>query len=196
MAARNSSTVRKICIIVGVCLLVSAMAALIARQIGIRSAEEQAKEYVDIICSSIPAPVGTVPESRRDNKMPMLSVDESDFVGILELPRYESVLPVGAKWGNTDEYPCRFSGSVYDKTLKIGATSQKGQYDFYREISVGDSVFFTDVEGNRYSYSVTDICYESNADQATLDRKKSALTLFIKNLYGFDYIIIYCDVSI
>lgn len=196
MAARNSRTVRKICIIVGVCLLVSAMAALIARQIGIRSAEEQAKEYVDIIRSSIPAPVGTVPESRRDNTMPMLSVDESDFVGILELPRYESVLPVGAKWGNADEYPCRFSGSVYDKTLKIGATSQKGQYDFYREITVGDSVFFTDVEGNRYSYSVTDIRYESNADQATLDRKKSALTLFIKNLYGFDYIIIYCDVSI
>lgn len=52
----------------------------------------------------------------------------------------------------------------------IGATSQKGQYDFYRKISVNDIVVFTDVEGNRYTYTVTNLQYESHADQTILNR--------------------------
>ena len=78
--------------------------------------------------------------------------------------------------------------------MQIGGTSQKGQYDFYRDISVWDSVFFTDMEGNRFSYTVTDIRYEKNADQSTLQRKDASLTLFVKNVYAFEYILIYCDV--
>ena len=72
--------------------------------------------------------------------------------------------------------------------------SQKGQYDFYRDISVGDSAFFTDMEGNRFSYTVTDIRYEKNAAQSTLQCKDTSLTLFVKNVYAFEYVIIYCDV--
>ena len=79
--------------------------------------------------------------------------------------------------------------------MQIGATSQKGQYDFYREVSVGDSVFFTDMEGNRFSYTVMDIRYEKHADQAILQREDSALTLFVKNVYALEYIVIFCDTA-
>ena len=194
MKSINGNAVRKICVAAGICLLVSAIAALVVWQLGIHSSEKQAEYYVDTIRASIPNPQGAIPESRRDNSMSVLSIDGTDFVGILEIPSFGSVLPVGADWGRSSEYPCRFDGSVYDKTIKIGATSQKGQYDFYREISVGDSVLFTDAEGNRYSYSVKDIRYEDNADKSTLESKDSALTLFIKNEYSFEYIVVFCDV--
>ena len=126
--------------------------------------------------------------------MPALSIEGTDFIGILELPSHGSALPVCADWGKPSRYPCRFSGSIYDGSIQIGGTSQKGQYDFYREISVGDSLFFTDMTGNRYAYTVTAIRYETHADQDALAREDASLTLFIKNIYAFEYMIIFCDI--
>ena len=194
MMSRKNDVIRKILIVIGVCLLAAAIILLFAWQWNIHTSEQKAKEYVNVIRELIPEPQGAVPEERRDNTMSTLSIDGTDFVGILELPRFESVLPVCAEWGNPAKCPCRFSGSVYDRTMQIGGTSQKGQYDFYRDISVGDSVFFTDMEGNRFSYTVTDIRYEKNADQSSLQCKDTSLTLFVKNVYAFEYVIIYCDV--
>ena len=127
--------------------------------------------------------------------MPVLSLEGRDFIGLLEIPKFQSALPVGAKWENTIKYPCCFSGSIYDGTLQIGATTQNGQYDFYRDISVGDKVYFTDMEGNRFGLEVKDIRYSKHADQEALQRADGALTLFIKNIYAFEYIIITCDVA-
>lgn len=184
---------RKWLVPAGAVLLVVGLAVLLAWQWGIHRAAEKAQAYVSAICSVIPQPQGAAPEGRRENTMSVLSVDGKDFVGILELPGYGSKLPVGASWGDSGRYPCRFSGSIYDGSLCIGATSQKGQYDFYREISVGDSVLFTDMEGNRYSYQVADIRYVKHADQESLHRTEGMLTLFIKNVYAFEYMVVSCN---
>ena len=161
----------------------------------IDSAEKEAKHYVKTLKNLIPEPQNAVIEERRDNTMSVLNVDGIDFVGIIELPRYGSVLPVGDDWGKSSKYPCRFGGSIYNGTMKIGATTQKGQYDFYRELSVGDTVIFTDAEGNRYTLTVTGLRNEKHANGETLGREDAALTLFIKNIYSFEYLIVFCNVS-
>lgn len=180
---------------VGVGLLVVAAVAMFLWQRGIQTSQPKAEALVQTMRTLIPEPQSAVPEARRENTMAVLPVDGADFLGILELPAYNSALPVCATWGDTGQYPCRLSGSVYDRTLQIGATSQTGQYDFYRELSVGDAVFFTDVEGNRFSYEISHIRHESSADQTVLQREDAALTLFIQNLYGFEYIVIFCNTA-
>ena len=159
----------------------------------ISNAEKQAQYYVNTLQSLLPEPQNAVPEERRDNTMSALSVDGINFLGLVELPCYASTLPVCADWDNTSKYPCRFSGSIYDGTMQIVATTQKGQYDFYRELSVGDTVCYTDAEGNRYTFTITSLRYEKQMDQAAHQQNDSALTLFIKNIYSFEYLGAFCN---
>ena len=188
-------TIQTICLLTGIFLLLAAAVLLIAWQVNIHTAERQARYCADTLQQLIPEPQDAVLEERRDNTMSVLSVDGTDFVGLLELPRYASVLPVGNEWGKTNRYPCRFGGSIYDGSMQIGGTTQKGQYDFYRELSVGDTVRYTDAEGNRYTFTITSLRYEKHADQAALQQKKAPLTLFIKNVYALEYLIVSCELS-
>lgn len=178
-------------IVLVLCLLLIA-AMLIYRQWKMPVSTEA---YVQRLRNCIPESQGSALEERRDNTMPVFSLDGVDFVGILEIPRYDSAQPVCATWGSRYAFPCRSGGSIYTRTLQIGGTSQKGQYDFFREISVGDAVYFTDMEGNRYSFTVSDLRYEKRADQAALQRNDVPLTLFIKNVYAFEYLIVFCDIA-
>ena len=193
MKKKTNIFVTRACLIIGSILVVIAVLLPFLWQWSVHSAAQKMQDHVRIIRTLIPEPQNAVIEARRDNNMSILSLDGTDYIGILEIPRYASSLPVGANWGKVSKHPCRLGGSIYDGTLQIGGTSQKGQYDFYREISVGDAVYFTDMEGNRFSYTVTDICYEKHADQTALQRKDAALTLFIKNVYAFEYIVIFCS---
>ena len=190
---KKSNLIQKMCALVGGLMLVSALTALLYWQWNINHSQKQASIYVETLHNLMPQPQNAVPEERRDNTMSVLSVEGVDFVGIVELPRYGSVLPVCGNWGRTSQYPCRFGGSIYDGSLQIGATTQKGQYSFYREISVGDTVIFTDVEGNRYIFQVAAMRYEKHIDQVALQRQEAALTLFVKNIYSFEYLIIFCE---
>ena len=183
----------RLCVLVGVFLLLIAAGLMLGHQWRIAASQRKAEAYVRNLRTLIPTPIGAAPEAKMDNSMPVLSVEGTNFSGILEMPAYGLSLPVCAEWGDITKYPCCFNGSVYDRTIQIGATSQKGQLDFYREISVGDAVYFTDMEGKRFSYQVTDIQYEKHADQVSLGQKSAALTLFIKNVYAFEYIVIFCD---
>lgn len=191
---KKEFSIQKICVLVGMGLLVAAVVMLALWSWNISSSEKQMHYYVNTLQSLIPTPQNAVPEERRDNTMSVLSVDGVDFVGLVTLPRYGSVLPVCADWGETSQYPCRFGGSIYDGSLQIGATTQKGQYDFYRELSVGDAVHYIDVEGNQYTFTITSMRYEKHVDQAALRQKDAALTLFIQNIYAFEYLIVFCDI--
>ena len=193
MNNEKSLNLRKICLWAGICLFLGSIAVLLAWQINIHNAQEKAERYLGVIQKAIPNPQGGVLEERRDNTMATMCIDGVDFVGVLEFPAYDSVLPVLANWGESPSLPCRFSGSVYDGSLKIGGSGQKGQLDFYQEISVGDRFFFTDMEGNRYSYEVENINYEKHADQTAFAREEGDLVLFVKNFYSFEYLVIFCN---
>lgn len=183
----------KICIWTGVILLALVVAWLAFWRWNIENSQKKAEIYVDTLQSLIPSVQDSVLQERADNTMSVLSVDSTDFVGIIEIPSYNSALPVSDKWGQTHKYPCRLSGSIYDGTMKIGTATQKGQYDFYRELSVGDRVVYTDMEGNRYNFEISGMRYEKHADQQSLNSEEADLVIFVKNVYAFDYLVIFCS---
>jgi len=194
MKKQSNRIVKQACVFVGFFLIVIAVLLPFLWQWGVNSSVQKMEDCVRAIRDLIPEPQSAVPEERRDNPMSVLSLGGTDYVGILELPAHASSLPVCADWGHSSKQPCRFSGSIYDGTMQIGGTSQKGQYEFYRDISVGDAVYFTDMTGNRYAYKVKEIRYEKHANQAALTGEDAALVLFVKNIYAFEYVMIFCDV--
>ena len=194
MKNRDRNDFQRFCILAGVGLLVASVVLFFVWQCGIWTSAQKAADCVQILRMLMPEPQGAYLEERTDNSMPVLSLDGTDYVGVLELPTHSSSLPVCANWGYSSKQPCRFSGSIYDGTMQIGGTSQKGQYEFYREISVGDAVYFTDMTGHRYTYAVKDIRNEKHANQAALASVDATLVLFIKNIYAFEYVIVFCDV--
>lgn len=195
MKKQKRNPVWRLCIPAGIALLAGAVVMLAAWQWGIHTSAQRTETYLRTLRTLMPEPQGALLEVRRDTSMPVLSLEGTDFVGILELPRHGSLLPVCAEWGEVSKYPCRFSGSIYGGSMLIGGISQKGQYNFYRDISVGDDVFFTDMTGNRYAYKVSELRYEKHADRSALGRKDAPLTLFVKNEYAFEYLIVFCDAA-
>ena len=79
----NKPVVFKICALVGITLLVIGVLVLIGWQWDIHSWDQKSDTYVETLRELIPEPRGAIPEERRDNSMPVLDIDETDFIGIL-----------------------------------------------------------------------------------------------------------------
>ena len=186
---------RRVCVLAG-CVLV--VAALVWAGVWYGSAAVYASRcqaYTQTLRKAMPPIQSAVPEARTDNRMPVLSAEGKDFIGLIQFPAYNAELPVCDDWGTPSRYPCRFTGSAYDGTLVIGSTDRTGQMDFAEMLSVGDTVYLTDVTGARYAYRITDIQISAHADRETLCAGEGKLTLFVKNTMGFDYRIIRCEVG-
>ena len=98
---------------IGAFLILSATVVLIFWQANINVSESRRERYVNEILSLIPQQQNAYPEERRDNTMSALSLDGTDFVGLIEMPLFNSILPVCGKWGNSGKYPSRFYGSIF-----------------------------------------------------------------------------------
>lgn len=91
--------------------------------------------------------------------MPEVNISGIKYIGYLELHELELRLPVITK--TTSQYlrtaPCRLSGSAYLQDLVIGAHNYNTHFGRLKELTYGDRITFTDMDGNRFVYEVADI---------------------------------------
>ena len=85
MTKRNKGITTKICLLIGVGLLVVAVVLFGVWQLGINISKSKTQSYVQTIRTLIPTSQGAVLEERRDNTMSTLSIDGIDFVGVIVL---------------------------------------------------------------------------------------------------------------
>ena len=55
------------------------------------------------------------------------------------------------------ESPCRYSGSAYLKNMIIAGHNYRTHFSGIKRLNTGDSVVFTDADGNVFSYEVAEI---------------------------------------
>jgi len=182
-------------VILGTLLVIGAAVLVLFSRVSVSMAEKRNTETVQTLRSLMPEIRNAVKDTAVDSVMPVLEIDGDDYIGIVEIPAYNAVLPVRNEWdkGDASSSPCRFAGSVYDGSLVIGASDNKGMFDFMKAITAGDIVSVTDVSGSRYSFAVADIVRTSDVSSDNLCDVEYDLTLFARNTYGFDYTVVRCN---
>ena len=88
--------------------------------------------------------------------MPVKEIDGNSYVGTISIPALDMELPVLNEWSypNLKIAPCRYYGSAYLKNMVIAAHNYKRHFGQLVNLTVGDQVQFTDMDGNVFNYSV------------------------------------------
>ena len=161
--------------LLGSALLISAVGYFVFMRYSIGQNAKNAKDTVQTLYSLMPSITVGTPNEKANVTMSSIEVNGESFVGIIEIPAYESSLPICGAW-NRDKisrFPCRYLGSVYDGTLVIGGSDNDGQFDFIGQISNEDTVYIIDTLGVRYTYSVTSIRRIDDASTENICKEKN-----------------------
>ncbi len=185
----------KILACVGILLIIVAVVMVAVSRISINSNIQNAKEIVDSLKSLMPETTTGVKDERVNAAMACIEIKETDFSGILEIPQFETILPICNSWDKdeVDKYPHRYYGSVYDGSMVIGGSDNKGQMDFIKEIDMGALIYITDTLGARFTYEVQWVEHTKDVSTSNLCSDEYDLTLFARNTYGFEYTLIRCN---
>lgn len=144
-----------------------------------------------------PLPVETLPDFVRNpvKEMPTQTINGYDYIGVLTIPALNLELPVMSTWNYTRLRiaPCRYTGSVYQDNMTICAHNYASHFGGLKNLRIGDSVTFTDVEGNVFSYAVCEL--ETLAPSAVEEMTEGDwnLTLFTCTIGGATRVTVRCD---
>lgn len=92
-------------------------------------------------------------------EMPTVRIDDREYIGVLSIPALGRELPVISSWDypGLRVAPCRYTGSAYTDDLVIAAHNYASHFGRLRELSQGDSIRFTDTDGNVFDYVVSEL---------------------------------------
>ncbi len=126
--------------------------------------------------------------------MPTETIDGRDYIGILEIPAIDLYLPIISQWtyDALEEAPCRYSGSAYTNDLILAGHNYTAHFWYLIDLSVGDSVYFTDIDGNVFHYEVIDRETLRPTAVEYLESGEWDLTLFTCTLGGQSRVTIRC----
>lgn len=181
----------------GILLICASLGLLLYTHLHADSARTAAKELAGKIEASLPERSAGLPDSYTSSQMPILQIDGQDFVGLIQAPDYGCKLPVYDRWdtGKLQDYPCRFTGSVYDSSLIIGGSGQTGQFDFFSRLDIGERITVTDMLGAEFCYRVARVDRADHAEAERLINEEFDLTLFARSPYALEYMIVRCTLS-
>ena len=101
---------------------------------------------------------GTEPTAAEalDPEMPVAMLEGYGYVGYVEIPALGLKLPVMSDWDYTrlEIAPCRQFGSSRTDNLVIAAHNYDTHFGKLKELSKGDTVIFTDMEGIVSTYCI------------------------------------------
>ena len=130
-------------------------------------------------------------------EMPVETIDGRDYIGTLQIPSLDLKLPVLSSWNypNLRVAPCRYTGSAYQGNLIIAAHNYPSHFGNLKHLQEGETVLFTDADGNRFTYQVV---VRETLEPTAIDEMESEedgawdLTLFTCTIGGQSRVTVRC----
>lgn len=194
--------------ITGVALVCVALGLLLYNRVEAKRAEQKAADVMTEIVSHIDhkteesadfnpkqtnaqTPI-SVP---LDVTMTEVMINGYSYIGYLAIPCLELELPIMADWDydRLQIAPCRYGGTVNGEDLVVMAHNYPKHFGQISDLSIGDSVVFTDMDGNVSNYSVVAKDVLSPTAVKEMTSGDFDLTLFTCTYGGKSRITVYCD---
>ncbi len=156
-----------VCIGAGLLLLLAAAGLTGYNIVDERRAGENAERAYELLSlqalkpGELDLPEDIVPahEVNPEVEMRVIEIDGHYYNGFISIPSIELNLPVMSEWSypNMKIAPCRYWGSVYLDNMVICAHNYVNHFGRMGNVAVGDPVTFTDVDGNVFHYTVSEL---------------------------------------
>ena len=169
-------------------------------------ASEIAQAALDALVTQIPAeplpelensPLKVIPDYilNPEMEMPVEEVEGVAYIGHLEIPALGLDLPIISEttYPNLRKAPCRFTGSAYLDDLVIGAHNYASHFGNISSLSQGDTVTFTYMDGNVFSYQVVDFEVLQPSQDEELCSGEWDLSLYTCTFGGRTRITVRCE---
>ena len=202
------NTRRKICMVSGLLLIAAALCLFVYNKREAESAAQTAEQALQEI-SDVPHVLEQPQESEIHSiipdyisdptmEMPTVEVDGNFYIGILEIHALELSLPVISEWNDTrlKQAPCRYKGSVYLDNLIIAGHNYKKHFGGLKNLQIGDTITFTDMDEHCFSYTVTAL---EELDGTAIEAMESGdwdLTLFTCTIGGKKRVTVRCKKNV
>ena len=136
----------------------------------------------------------SVPTETPEPELPTVILDGYGYIGYLEIPALSLTLPVMSEWDydRLKIAPCRQFGSPRTDDLVIAAHNYRSHFGHLQELTVGDSVRFTDTDGLAAGYTVIDIRILPPTELGTVQNSGFDLVLYTCTSGGRHRIAVFC----
>lgn len=186
-----------ICIILGTALILAALSLFLWNQKEAAQAGAAVEEVLPQVVEEIEAVIAdeTVIPDPYSPEMTQVEIDGYAYIGYISIPALELELPVMSEWDYTrlKIAPCRYHGSTKTDDLVIAAHNYTRHFGGIKNLSVGDAVYFTDMDGVVSVYEVVEIDTLSPAAVEEMNDSGFDLTLFTCTYGGQSRVTVRCD---
>ena len=121
-----------------------------------------------------------------DMDMPTKKIEGIEYIGILEIPTLGLKLPVAAQltYPHLRKAPCCYEGTIYQNNMVVAAHNYQSHFGNIKNMQIGDTVLFTDMDGNTFSYQMVGLEILQPTDIEGMKAGDCDLTLFTCTLGG------------
>lgn len=185
----------------GAALILAALSLFLWNQQEARRAGSAAMEVLPKVIDEIQGPDSSAATETQfypdpyDPEMTVVEIDSNAYIGYLSIPAIDLELPVMSEWdyARLKLSPCRYTGSTKTDNLVIAAHNYRQHFGRLSDLSPGDQVLFTDMDGKTWAYevAVTEVLTPTAIEDMTASGYD--LTLFTCTYGGGNRVTVRCD---